>query len=92
MLTGVSLCDRLPGAESGPDGGQHRPVEGAGPQEVEGGAGGVRRHALVLDYAAVADQQNAVRVQNSGGSLPAGLQAVGAALNPQQQPRDLGRT
>lgn len=59
---------------------------------MEGDAGGVGLHALVLDDAAVVDQQDSVRVQISGGSFPLRLQAVGAAAVRNLQPGDLSRS
>lgn len=59
---------------------------------MEADAGGVGLHALVLDDAAVMDQQDSIRVQFSGGSFPLCLQAVGAAAVRDLQPGDLGRS
>lgn len=59
---------------------------------MEADPGGVGLHALVLDDAAVVDQQDAVRVQLSGGSFPLGLQAVGGAAVGDLQLGDLSRS
>lgn len=59
---------------------------------MEADPGGVGFHALVLDDAAVVDQQDAVGVQFSGGSFPLGLQAVCGAAVRDLQPGDLSRS
>lgn len=59
---------------------------------MESDAGDVGLHALVLDDAAVVDQQDAIRVQFSGGSFPLHLQAVGAAFIRNLQLGDLSRS
>lgn len=91
-LTGASLGHSLPGAVSGLDGGQHHLVKRSGPQAVEADARDVGLYALVLDDAAVVDQQEAVGVQLSGRSFPLSLQAVGAAAVRDLQPGDLSRS
>lgn len=83
--TCASLGHGLPGGEAAARSGHHHPVEGAGLEggEVVGGGGG--GDAFVLDDDAVVDQQEAVGVQVPRRPLPAGLQAVCAALVTHEQ-------
>lgn len=78
-LTCASFSHRLSGGESSSDGGDHHLVQSSWPQGLEAEAADVRLHALVLDDAAVMDQQDPVRVQISRSWFPLRLQAVNAA-------------
>lgn len=79
LSTCASLCHALPGGLSGPDSGDHHPVEGTRLQRQEAVGRGVGWGALVLDHTAVVDEQHTVRVQLAGRPLPLGLEAVCAA-------------
>lgn len=92
FLTCASLGHRLSGGVSHSDRGHHHAVQGAGSQGLEAEAADVGHHALILDDAAVMNQQDLVGVQVSGGRRPPRLQTVGAAAVGELQPADLSRS
>lgn len=89
FLTCASLRHRLSGDVSRSDRGHHHTVQGTRSQGLEAEAADVGHHALILDDAAVVNQQDLVGVHISGGRCPLCLQAVGAAEVGELQPTDL---
>lgn len=92
FLTCASLGHRLSGDVSHSDRGHHHAVQGARSQGLEAEAADVGHDALILDDAAVVNQQDLVGVQISGSRCPPRLQTVGAAEVGEPQPTDLSRS
>lgn len=70
LLTCASLCHSLPGTESSSDGGDHKLVQGSRSQSLKVDGVGVHWYTLILDNAAVMDQQDLVGVKISRNRFP----------------------